>query len=157
MASGEREFMNPHYDILAAVKTALQAAPAISGLPTPQVRELPYELGSDSLPLCLVCPGRTGKRIAKKSFARKRFVVYPVVVLLVHASNMAVASGLESRLQLEHDVFHRLDVATISGAGDVMDVDPDPRAAADVQAALGTNRIVSGVELQVKNVEDRSS
>lgn len=154
---------NPYYEVLDAVRSHL-ASPAISDLPTPEVRDLPFVLGSDAANLCLVCPAREGesihRQVFKKGPAGKGGVwwKYPVVVLLISASNRSVtASSARSRLQLRHDVRQRLFVPTLPGVADLHDVDAAPRAVADVQAALGANYLVSGFRMEYVRAEERSA
>lgn len=153
---------NPHWEVLQAVKARLELAtaelPAIADLPAVQVRELPYVLaaGVDVPPLLFVCPpdGR-GERAVRNQFGGVTQWAYPVAVLLVFATNRSLASGLEGRLQLRHDVGERLFSTSLPGMPTAYDCDPDPRSAADVQGALGTNYVVSGYEFSYRLARQR--
>ena len=154
---------NPHWEILQAVKTLLTALPGIDGLPTPKVRELPYVLAAvDTRPLCFVCPLDGAERVDKHLFGSgatgtgRTWWKYPVLVLLIFDANRTVSSGLEARLQLRHDVGHRLFSTALAGAVEVFDCDPDPKAVLDVQAALGTNFVVSGFQMTYKRARARA-
>lgn len=144
--------MNPHHEILQGVKATLELQPPIAGLGEVKVRELAYLLATgDPMPLTLVTPpdGR-GERVLK-NVSRVRTGSggnhvwgYPVLVLLLSASNRNLAGALETRLQTRHDVSERLFSTELSGAPEVYDCDPDPAAVAPLQAALGANYVVSG-------------
>lgn len=140
---------NPHFEILQAVKAALEGPPVI-GLGPVVVRELPYVLASaDEMPLCVVCPpdGR-GERVLRNLFRGPGGGItvwgYPVLVLLLSVSNRSLAAGLEARLQLRYDVSTRLFATDLSESSQVFDCDPDPAPVAPLQAALGANYVVSG-------------
>lgn len=136
---------NPYWEILEAVAELLEN---VGGCPTPEVRELAYAVASDTTPpFCWVCPVDSGEKIKKHTF-RETFWDYPVLVLLIFSGNRNVGRvALESRLQIRHDVGHALFTTVLDGTSAVMDCDPSPRAAVDVQQALGSHYVVTGHQL----------
>jgi hypothetical protein len=131
-----------HWKVLDAVRAQLSS---VEGCPTPQVRELAYTLGSDVPPLCWVCPPARGEKVKRHTF-RETFWDYPALVVLIFAGNRNVTgtAAMKARMSIRHDVGHQLCRTKLDGFAEVIDFDPDPQAAVDVQAALGTNYIVSG-------------
>lgn len=148
---------NPHFDILQRVAQEL-GTPPIANLGDIEVRELPYALvGTASGPYCFVCiPPGEAEVLKRQTFAKGAWWAYPVLVLLISASNRAVASGLEARLQTRYDVRQRLFVPTLSGLT-THDCDAEPQAIIDVQTALGTNWIVSGFQFRLVSAEQRTA
>lgn len=151
---------NPYWEVLGAVKSLLEAAtaelPAIAGLGTVEVREVPYVLASsDPSPLCLVCPTEGGEQLVKQTFNKGAWWEYPVLVLLISAGNRALGGpAVEARLQARHDVRQRLFVPKLDGLS-THDADCEPRAAADLQAAVGANWVVSGFLMRYRRAEQR--
>lgn len=156
---------NPHYEILSAVKAQLEASPAIANLGTVVVRELPYvRAAADPMPLCVVCPpDGQGEKLVKNVSRLSSgtggvgFWGYPALVLLISVSNRALSSGLEARLQTRHDVSERLFSTTLDGDVQVFDCDPDPKAVAPLQAALGANYVVSGFLMTYRRARTRGA
>jgi hypothetical protein len=143
-------------DILQALATNLAAVP---GCPPPAVREWPLVLPVDyPLPACLISMNPAeGERVGRVVFGGATRWHYPVFVILLWASARAAEAGRAERLQLRQDVrnelFRPLLAATGQPAAEVYNVEIDPRAAADVAAAMGANVIASGFRVVYHTTE----
>ena len=141
--------MSVYNDILEALAAAIRQIP---GIPEVTVRELPLHLPADAGEACFVCPlDGEGERVGRVVFGGDVRWHFPVLVLLLRPSNRAVAAGMATRLQVRQDVEDLVYMPVLEKPGvpgeylaGLYNVDIDPKAAADVAAALGTNFIVTG-------------
>ena len=134
--------MSLYMEILDAVKQALAATPG----PAPTVREIPYTLPADEpLPARFVCPGAEGgERVSRVTFGGNVRWRYSVLILLLAAGNRTVQAGMEGRLDQREAGRNAVYVPRLTGVAEVYNVDIEPKAVADVAAALGSNVNVSG-------------
>lgn len=144
---------NPYWDILGEVKTILDA---VSGIPTTDIREVPYLVAGDSAPIVFICPTEQGEQIVRETFKRGVVFEYPVLIAMIHASNRLVKAGLEAKLQLRHDIRRALfNMATGLPDGS-FDLDCNPQQVTELGAYLGTNYSVSGFLMLYRRAERRT-
>jgi hypothetical protein len=143
--------VSAYFAILDAIKRTLDGVP---GMPPVTVREVPWVLATDfPLPAVLVCPlAEAGEAVGRVCFGGAVRWHYPVLVLLLHASARPSAA-LPGRLQLRQDIRDALFEPTLAGVAEVYDVAIDPKAVADVAAALGANVAVAGMRVVYRATE----
>lgn len=141
--------MSHYYDILTAVKTRCQTV-----LLNTRVRRRPQVLEVDTLPLCLVAPGR--ERIAEQTFKKGVWYEYEVLVLYVDRADRVLEDGLSAWMQARQDLRDVLFQVLLPGTS-VFDTDIDPEDVVEAPAWAGSNYAVTAFRLRFKVAETRTS
>ncbi len=152
--------MSVYYSILSAVQSSVASVAS-----NVQLRWAAKPLEGDVYPLCLVCPGEGGERVAKNTFPGKSsggkagvWYDYHVLVTYIDAQNQQAGAGLQAFLDAREAIRDQLYQ---TNAGPVpttaFNIDLNPEAVQRLQAQIGTNYAVTGWLLSYTVAEQRVS